>query len=121
MGSTEPDRCMEGRLYVYTTSPAPLQAFESGPRLKRGLWTTPALASGNFLVVMGGLTDGLLPTSYTPALAAAAAEAGWSTVQPVLRGSYCQFGTGGLRAGAVKSRLLCTSHTCILYPLCIHG
>lgn len=45
---------------------------------------------------MGGLTDGLLPTSYTPPLAAAVAKEGWSTVQPLLRGSYCQFGTGGL-------------------------
>ena len=73
-------------MYVYTNSPAPLHAFESGA----------GEGSENFLVVMGGLTDGLLPTSYTPALAAAAAADGWNTVQPVLRGSYCQFGTGGL-------------------------
>jgi pimeloyl-ACP methyl ester carboxylesterase len=79
-------RAMEGRCYQYCSSPAPLQAFESGP---------PA-GSDRFLVVMGGLTDGLLPTAYTPPLAAAVAAEGWSTVQPLLRGSYCQFGTGGL-------------------------
>lgn len=55
-----------------------------------------AQCSERFLVVMGGLTDGLLPTAYTPPLAAAVAKEGWSTVQPLLRGSYCQFGTGGL-------------------------
>lgn len=77
---------MEGRVYQYCRSPAPLQAFESGP----------PEGSERFLVVMGGLTDGLLPTAYTPLLAAAVAAEGWSTVQPLFRGSYCQFGTGGL-------------------------
>jgi len=39
------DRVMEGRMFVYTTDPCPLQAFESGPT-----------HTGNVLVVMGGLT-----------------------------------------------------------------
>lgn len=78
---------MEGRVYKYCSAPAPLQAFESGPTLE---------GSENVLVVMGGLTDGLLPTAYTPPLATAVAAEGWATVQPLLRGSYCQFGTGGL-------------------------
>ena len=82
----EDARTMEGRVYQYCSAPAPLQAFESGP----------LEGSENALVVMGGLTDGLLPTTYTPPLAAAVAAEGWATVQPLLRGSYCQFGTGGL-------------------------
>ena len=53
-----------------------MQAFESGPR-----------RTENFVVVMGGLTDGLLPCGYVPALAKQSAASGWATVQAVMRGS----------------------------------
>ena len=53
-----------------------MQAFESGPR-----------RTENFVVVMGGLTDGLLPCGYVPPLAKKAAASGWATVQAVMRGS----------------------------------
>ena len=55
---------------------APMQAFESGPR-----------RTEQFVVVMGGLTDGLLPCGYVPPLAKKAAASGWATVQAVMRGS----------------------------------
>jgi hypothetical protein len=62
--SSAPTREMAGRLYNFTSDSTPwnLQAFESGPA-----------TGGRFLVIMGGLTDGLLATAYTPRMAAAAA------------------------------------------------
>ena len=62
-------------------------AFESG-------------AGPRKLIVLGGLTDGLLPCRWVPALADAAAEAGWSTVQPVLSSAYAGYGTGTLQRDA---------------------
>mmetsp|Transcript_1335 Transcript_1335/g.4546 ORF Transcript_1335/g.4546 Transcript_1335/m.4546 type:complete len:307 (+) Transcript_1335:39-959(+) len=72
---------LRGELAVYGRN---LQFFESGP-----------LGSSKKVVVLGGLSDGLLACPYVPRLAAALADE-WSTVQPVLRSSYAQFGFASL-------------------------
>ena len=74
---------MHGRLFQYKGQ---LQAFESGPP-----------KSERKLVVLGGLSDGMLACPYVPEVAAALAEdGGWSVVQPNLRSSYMQWGFSSL-------------------------
>lgn len=48
------------------------------------------------VIVLGGLTDGLLPTAYVPALAARCDQQGWAMVQALLSSSYLQFGLSSL-------------------------
>ena len=52
--------------------------------------------SNSYLVMLGGLSDGLLPTPYTSLLASKCAENSWNFVNPILRSSYNQFGFGSL-------------------------
>ena len=80
---------MAGVLFQYKGKAGNLQAFESGPPRAR-----------RKLVMLGGLSDGMLACPYVPALAEAlAAEGeGWSVVQPNLRSSYMQWGFGSLAA-----------------------
>ena len=74
---------MAGTLFQYKSQ---LQAFESGPA-----------CAERKLVVLGGLSDGMLACPYVPELAAClAADGGWSVVQPNLRSSYMQWGFGSL-------------------------
>lgn len=79
-------RPLAGALWQWGANRA---AFESG-----------ALSSPRKLIVVGGLTDGLLPCRWVPALAQAAEALGWSTVQPVLSSSYAGYGTGSLQRDA---------------------
>lgn len=71
-----------GTLFQYKSQ---LQAFESGP-----------VQAERKLVVLGGLSDGMLACPYVPQLAEALAAEGWSMVQPNLRSSYMQWGFGSL-------------------------
>lgn len=71
----------EGALFQYTSTPCQLQAFESG-----------AIGSKNVLIMVGGLTDGLLACPYVPRLSTACKSHSYALIQPVLRSSYCQFG-----------------------------
>ena len=71
----------EGALFQYTSTPCQLQAFESG-----------AIGSKNVLIMVGGLTDGLLACPYVPRLSTACKNHSYALIQPVLRSSYCQFG-----------------------------
>jgi pimeloyl-ACP methyl ester carboxylesterase len=64
-------------------------AFSSGPQ-----------QSPKKLIILGGLTDGLLPCRWVPALSHAAADEGWSTIQPTLSSSYAGYGTGMLQRDA---------------------
>ena len=73
---------MEGRLFAYQRG---LCAFQSGDR-----------SSDKHLVVMGGLTDGLLATPYVTVLAAAAAAAGWAVTQPMFSSSCLGYGISSL-------------------------
>lgn len=71
----------EGALFQYTSTPCQLQAFESG-----------VIGSKNVLIMVGGLTDGLLACPYVPALSIACKAHSYALIQPILRSSYCQFG-----------------------------
>ncbi|GAB0491873.1 hypothetical protein MMPV_003128 [Pyropia vietnamensis] len=54
-----------------------------------------------YLILLGGLTDGLLPTPYTPALAAAVGVTHRvATVQATLRSSYTGYGVASLATDA---------------------
>ncbi|KAJ1633478.1 hypothetical protein T492DRAFT_981365 [Pavlovales sp. CCMP2436] len=83
MAAADPrTRALPGTLWQWGRNKV---AFESG-----------LPGSARKLLVLGGLTDGLLPCRYVPALSHAAAAHGWSTVQPILSSSYAGYGTGML-------------------------
>ena len=79
-------------------------AFESSP-----LITNP---SRNKCILIGGLSDGLIPTPYTSDLEQECHSLGWSLIQPILSSSYLGFGNGGLERdteeiGALMNYLVC--------------
>ena len=76
---------MAGVLFQFKSQGVNLQAFESGPAL-----------AARKLIVLGGLSDGMLPCPWVPQLAAALSQQGWSVVQANLRSSYQQWGFGSL-------------------------
>lgn len=81
-----------GSLFQYQTFPS-LVAFESIPsRLESQQKNCP-----NKCILIGGLSDGLIPTPYTKDLEAACHDIGWSLVQPILSSSYLGFGHGTLK------------------------
>uniref|UniRef100_A0A7S3LJA4 Uncharacterized protein n=1 Tax=Aplanochytrium stocchinoi TaxID=215587 RepID=A0A7S3LJA4_9STRA len=62
-----------------------LHAFESGE-----------IGSNKVVVVLGGLTDGLLACKYVPVLSRAVQLKGYAVIQPLLSSSYNMFGTNTL-------------------------
>jgi hypothetical protein len=76
---------LHGSLFQYYPN---LVAFESSPQEE--------LVAKNKCILIGGLSDGLLPTPYTPKLEKACHNLGWSLVQPILSSSYFGFGNGDL-------------------------
>jgi pimeloyl-ACP methyl ester carboxylesterase len=78
---------MHGVLFKYGPSAANV-AFKSHPQHSR------------HLVLIGGLTDGLLFAPYCHQLSEAAGAAGWSLVQAQLTTSYQGYGVGSLDADA---------------------
>ncbi|KAJ9521308.1 hypothetical protein QJQ45_001166 [Haematococcus lacustris] len=84
---------MQGLLTKYGPGPSHL-AFISHHHHKR------------HLVLLGGLTDGLMFASYVPPLAAGLAVKGWSLVQAQLSSSYQGFGCSCLDQDAEELRLL---------------
>jgi len=76
---------MAGTLFQFKSQDANLQAFESGPQ-----------QAESKLIVLGGLSDGMLACPYVPQLGEALAAEGWSLVQANLRSSYNQWGFGSL-------------------------
>jgi predicted alpha/beta hydrolase family esterase len=79
-----------GELFLYARGRA---AFES-------LGATSAASATqhapNKLILLGGLSDGFMPTPYATPLTAACEQMGWSVVQPILSSSYMGFGNGSL-------------------------
>ena len=75
-----------GDLFQYSRN---LVAFESTPR------TTDILPKCKCILV-GGLSDGLIPTPYTKQLEEACHAESWSFIQPILSSSYLGFGNGDL-------------------------
>jgi len=94
-----------GQLFQYSSSPS-LIAFESSPpslptqpqpsTISQS--SLPALQSNcsNKCILLGGLSDGPIPTPYTTLLEAKCHYLGWSLVQPILSSSYLGFGHGSL-------------------------
>jgi pimeloyl-ACP methyl ester carboxylesterase len=74
---------LTGDLFSYTMTPTNLVAFETSP-------SRPSKC-----ILLGGLSDGLLPTPYCKELAEQLPEQ-WSLVQPLLQSSYTGFGHGTL-------------------------
>jgi hypothetical protein len=74
---------MQGLLFKYGPEAAHI-AFKSSPSAE----TTCTGRSQLHLVLIGGLTDGLLFAPYAEQLATAVGKLGWSLVQAQLRSSY---------------------------------
>ena len=90
-----------GTLFQYSSFPA-LTAFESTP-------TQP-----NKCILIGGLSDGLIPTPYTNDLQQVCNELGWSLVQPLTSSSGLGFGHGSLKRDTEEISLL------MQYLICHH-
>lgn len=90
---------LTGQLFLYGQGRA---AFESpAPKTPNNGWMGRLLKStpdfcANKLILLGGLSDGLIPTPYTGELERVCIEHDWSLVQPVLSSSYTGFGHGSL-------------------------
>lgn len=79
-----------GTLFQYSSSPS-LIAFESLPPPPNN-----DDICKNKCILIGGLSDGPIPTPYTKLLETECHNLGWSLVQPVLSSSYLGFGHGSL-------------------------
>ena len=56
------------------------------------------------LILIGGLSDGLIPTPYTQDLERECHRLGWSFVMPVMSSSYLGFGNGDLERDTQEIR-----------------
>ena len=88
---------LQGSLFCYHNN---LAAFES---------VAPTAASGDALpnkkcILIGGLSDGLMPTPYTQDLERECHKLGWSFVNPILSSSYLGFGNGALERDSQEIR-----------------
>ena len=84
-----------GSIFQYNTFPS-LVAFESSNLEK----------SPNKCILIGGLSDGLIPTPYSKDLESACHESGWSLVQPMISSSGLGFGHGTLQRDTEEIRNL---------------
>ena len=88
-----------GQLFQYSTNPS-LIAFESSPRTAapagRRSASPPQSTTGKKCILLGGLSDGPIPTPYAKLLEERCHSMGWSLVQPILSSSYLGFGHGSL-------------------------
>ena len=82
-----------GQLFQYSTNPS-LIAFESSPTPLSNADLLPQCRSK--CILLGGLSDGPIPTPYTKLLEEKCHSLGWSIVQPTLSSSYIGFGNGSL-------------------------
>lgn len=110
---------MQGTLFRYGSGPAQIafcSSSSSGSSGAAGAAPAPAPPLRRHLVLVAGLTEGLLALPYAPALAAAAARAGYALVQAQLTSSYGGWGVGSLDADAddllALSRCLRSQHGC---------
>ena len=87
-----------GQLFQYSTNPS-LIAFESSPRTAAPAGrnaSPPQSTTGKKCILLGGLSDGPIPTPYSKLLEERCHSMGWSLVQPILSSSYLGFGHGSL-------------------------
>jgi pimeloyl-ACP methyl ester carboxylesterase len=83
-----------GQLFQYCSSPS-LIAFESSPPSSLGQTLSQSTCNKK-CILLGGLSDGPIPTPYTKQLEQSCHTQGWSLVQPILSSSYLGFGHGSL-------------------------
>jgi hypothetical protein len=98
----------------HSTAPSPYGTFR-GTLFQYGLPNLVAFESDpdcpNKCILLGGLSDGLIPTPYTKELEQKAAAVHWSLVQPMLSSSYLGFGNGDLnRDSSELTQLLSYLH-----------
>ena len=112
---------LQGTLFQYSTFPS-LVAFESCPPTVAAAAAADEAATlpSKKCILIGGLSDGLLPVPYTKQLETACHERGWSLVQPIISSSYLGFGHGSLERDTKEIRYVCLSggwmiSTCIMY------
>jgi len=85
-----------GDLFQYKTAPS-LVAFESSPGGSGGNGSNNyGDLSPHKCILIGGLSDGLIPTPYAKDLERACHSIGWSLVQPLMSSSGLGFGHGSL-------------------------
>jgi Protein of unknown function (DUF1749) len=72
---------LQGELFLYERGRAAFESPNSSP---------------NKCILIGGLSDGLMPVPYTTHLESEIAKHDWSLVQPILSSSYTGFGHGSL-------------------------
>lgn len=93
---------MRGELFCYAPGRV---AFESLPTLCSSLGHPTVTTTTNKCILLGGLSDGLIPVPYTMALLEEAcydAHDSWSLIQPILSSSYLGFGHGSLDNDVVE-------------------
>jgi hypothetical protein len=93
-----------GSLFQYSRN---LVAFESIPSSSAtAIPTTTVLPKlpACKCILIGGLSDGLIPTPYTKDLEEACHSLGWGFVQPILSSSYLGFGNGSLDRDSIEIR-----------------
>ncbi len=88
-----------GTLFQYSTWPS-LTAFESTP------------SQPNKCILIGGLSDSLIPVPYTQPLQNLCEELGWSLVQPLISSSSLGFGHGSLERDTNELSLLMNYLSC---------
>ena len=84
---------LQGSLFCYHNN---LAAFESAP--------TAGPLPTKKCILIGGLSDGFMPTPYTADLERECHKLGWSFVNPILSSSYVGFGNGDLERDSQEIR-----------------
>jgi hypothetical protein len=85
-----------GELFLYAQGRAAFESLGATATAAAAASTAATLHSPNKLILLGGLSDGFMPTPYATPLTNACELLGWSVVQPVLSSSYTGFGHGSL-------------------------
>jgi hypothetical protein len=85
-----------GELFLYARGRAAFESLGATTAAAGSASATLQQHSPNKLILLGGLSDGFMPTPYATPLTAACEQMGWSVVQPILSSSYMGFGNGSL-------------------------
>ena len=93
--------CLTGQLFLYAQGRAAFESKPPPPPKATTSTTSPSSTTQKTTpqrkcILLGGLTDGLLPVPYGHLLYEACHQHGFSVVQPILSSSYTGFGHGTL-------------------------
>ena len=109
---------LQGSLFCYDANKV---AFESLVPPKDDDRDGPLFPSKK-CILLGGLSDGLLPTPYAQDLERECRMLGWSFVMPILSSSYLGFGNGDLARdtqeirSVLREKCIAWTDTC---PFCV--